>query len=129
MDEDTTSGDGRFDDAPISRRRFARLSAAAGAALALPGNATATADADEFDAEYGYVLTHTPTDHAVPTLVRFGDAAGVRALEAADLGTAVETTLEPEPAAYGRFTAAEAERVADLPTAGELYFSPGANPF
>jgi len=130
MDDDTPDGtDGRFDDAPISRRRFARLSAAAGAALALPGNATATADADEFDAEYGYVLAHTPTDHAVPTLVRFGDAAGVRALEAADLGAAVETTLEPEPAAYGRFTAAEAERVADLPTAETLSYSPGSNPF
>ena len=64
------SEDHQFSDAPISRRRFFQLSAATGAALALPGNAAADAEAEAFTAEYQYVLNHTPTDHAVPTLVR-----------------------------------------------------------
>ena len=35
------SNEDRFADAPISRRRFFQLSGATGAALALPGNASA----------------------------------------------------------------------------------------
>ena len=73
----------RFDDAPISRRRFFQLSAATGAALALPGNATATTTSGKFTEEYEYVLNHTPADHAVPTLVQFDDADGPAAMEAA----------------------------------------------
>jgi hypothetical protein len=122
-DEEANS---RFTDSPISRRQFACLSAATGATLALPGAASADVGDPAFDAEYEYVLAHTPADHAVPTLVEFESAAG---LEALDVGEDVRTTTEPRPAAYGRFTAGEAERVADLPTAETLSYSPGSNPF
>ena len=59
----------RFADADIDRRTFVRLSAATGAALALPGNASASASDGAFEAEYQYVLNHTPAEYAVPTLV------------------------------------------------------------
>ena len=98
----------RFADADIDRRTFVRLSAATGAALSLPGNATASVTDAAFEAEYEYVLTHTPTEYAVPTLVRFGDAGGPAAFEAAVDGT-VHTTQEPEPAAHAHLTSAEAE--------------------
>lgn len=130
MHDNTPSEDGtddQFRDADITRRQFARLSAAAGTALALPGNASADVGAAAFDAEYEYVLTHTPTEYAVPTLVRFDSAAGLEPVEAIDAD--VTTTTEPVPAAYGQFTAAQAERVADVPTAEELSYSPGSNPF
>jgi len=120
--------EGRFSDAGIDRRTFVKLSAATGAALALPGNAAAGASADAFDAEYEYVLNHTPTDHAVPTLVRFGAGADPRALEAFDENAV--TMTDPEPAAYGRLTATEAETAAaELPEAESFQFAPGSNPF
>jgi hypothetical protein len=119
--------DSQFSDAPISRRQFARLSAAVGASLALPGNASADAGASEFDPEYEYVLTHTPADYAVPTLVTFSSPAGMDGLDS--VSSDVRTTTEPMPAAYGRFTATEAESVARRPSAEELSYSPGSNPF
>ena len=124
------SDDDRFDDASISRRRFFQLSAATGAALALPGNAAADAEAEAFTAEYQYVLNHTPEAHAVPTLVRFSDSSGPTTMEGLVGGdTDVRTTTEPEPAAYGKLTTTEAQAVADLPSASEFQFSPGSNPF
>jgi hypothetical protein len=128
---DETPDDGaadRFAEAGIDRRTFVKLSAATGAALALPGNATADTTADEFDAEYRYVQNHTPEDHAVPTLVRFGDGADPTAMEAFDANAV--TTTEPEAAAYGRLTATEAETAAaGLPEADSFQFAPGSNPF
>lgn len=118
-----------FDDHDISRRDFVRLSAATGGALALPGNATGALDRVEFSEEYQFVLNHTPTDHAVPTVVEFSDLAGFDALAAIaddDLRTTTET---PRPAAYAELTAAEAELAADMPTAETFTHSPGANPF
>ncbi|PSQ18488.1 hypothetical protein BRD02_00465 [Halobacteriales archaeon QS_8_69_73] len=118
----------RFADASIDRRTFVRLSAAAGAALSLPGNAFASASDAAFDDEYEYVLNHTPANYAVPTLVRFDDAAGPAAMDAAtDADT--RTTTEPEPAAYAQLTAAQAASVSDLPTAETFTYAPGANPF
>jgi hypothetical protein len=127
MTEDNPSA-GRFADSSITRRDFGRLAAAAGATLALPGNATADVSSDAFTAEYQYVLNHTPEDHAVPTLVRFSDASGPSTMEAA-VDTEVITTTEPEPAAYGQLTAPQASTVADLPSASEFQFAPGSNPF
>ncbi|WP_255196741.1 M14 family metallopeptidase [Halorarius litoreus] len=117
-----------FDDASISRRDFVRLSAATGAALSLPGNATANADVTAFDAEYRYVQNHTPLDYSVPTLIRVSDAAGLDAVRAAT-SAEVLTTETPEPAAYAKLTTAQAVTVAELPTAENLSFSPGSNPF
>jgi hypothetical protein len=124
------SNEDRFADAPISRRRFFQLSGAVGASLALPGNAAASTSAEAFTEVYEYVLNHTPTDHAVPTLVRFDDESGPEAMSAA-LGSDTEavTTTDPEPAAYAKLTATEASTVAELPSASEFQFSPGSNPF
>lgn len=118
-----------FSEAPISRRQFVRLSAATGGALALPGAATADAESGAFDAEYQYVLNHTPEDFRVPTLIRFSRPSGVDAFEALSVGSRVRTTTEPEPAAYAQLTTVEAQEVADLPTAAEFEHSPGSNPF
>jgi hypothetical protein len=124
---DTTVFEHSFTDADISRRQFVRLSAATGAALALPGNATADADADAFDAEYRYVQNHTPDDHAVPTVVALDDAAGLAAVEA--VAPDARTTTDPEPAAFATLTTAQAVEVGDLPTARDIHFAPGGNPF
>jgi len=119
-----------FDDAPISRRQFVRLSAATGGALALPGTGSAEApDASAYEPTYRFVLSHTPDEYAVPTLVEFSDPSGVAAFEALDVGEAVHTTTEPKPAAYAQLTGAEAATAADLPTAETFSHSPGANPF
>ena len=115
-----------FETAPISRRQFVRLSAATGGALALPGTATADVSAPAFDAEYEYLLNHTPDDYEIPTLVTFEDAASIRAME---VTCDVWTTTEPRPAAHAALTTAEAEQVVRVPTAEMLHFSPGANPF
>ena len=117
----------RFTDSGIDRRTFVKLSAAAGAALALPGNAAASVSDEAFSAEYQYVQNHTPEGHAVPTLVRFREGADPTALEAFD-GDAISIS-DPEPAAYGRLTAAEASAAADLPEAESFQFTPGSNPF
>jgi hypothetical protein len=119
--------DNPFTDSPISRRQFVRLSAATGGALALPGQASADASAPAFDAEYEYLLNHTPDDYAVPTLVTFDDVGGLRAMEA--LVSETRTTTELQPAGYATLSTTQAQRVADLPTAETLHFSPGANPF
>jgi len=124
-----TDDSNQFDDAPISRRQFVRLSAATGGALALPGAAGATVTDERFGATYQYALNHTPEGYAVPTLVEFSDPSGVAAFEALDVGEAVHTTTEPTPAAYAKLTAVEARQVVELPTAETFSHSPGANPF
>ena len=125
--EGSTDGD-RFAGTDIDRRTFVKLSAATGAALALPGNATASASAETFDAEYEYALNHTPTDHRVPTVVQFEAGADPTALETFDENAVIVT--DPEPAAYGRLTATEAETAAaELPEASRFQFAPGSNPF
>ena len=118
----------RFADADIDRRTFVRLSAATGAALAFPGNASASVSGAAFEAEYQYVLNHTPAEYAVPTLVQFADASGPAAMDAA-VDAETVTTTEPEPAAHAQLTAAQAEAVAELPTAETFTYAPGANPF
>ncbi|WP_276261063.1 M14 family metallopeptidase [Haloglomus litoreum] len=123
-----STGKDRFTDAAIDRRTFVKLSAATGAALALPGNASADASVGAFEADYQYVQNHTPTDHAVPTLVEFEDGADPSVLEAFD--TNAISTTEPRSAAYGRLTAAEADAAAtELPAASNFQFAPGSNPF
>lgn len=117
----------RFTDSPIDRRTFLCLSAATGAALALPGNATATVSSPKFTTEYEYVLTHTPDDYAVPTLVEFSDAAGLDAFT--DAFDDAITTTEVGPAAYAELTTAEAKRAVRIPTAETFTHAPGANPF
>ena len=116
-----------FATTPISRRQFVRLSAATGGTLALPGAASADVSSSSFDAEYQYLLNHTPGDYEVPTLVTVEDAVSLRAIE--NIAPEARTTIEPRPAAHATLTTNQAEGVADLPTAETLHFSPGANPF
>ncbi|QLD85298.1 hypothetical protein HWV23_06005 [Natronomonas halophila] len=116
-----------FDGSPISRRQFVRLSAATGGALALPGAASAEVSSAAFDAEYEYVLNHTPEEYEVPTLVEFSDTASMGTMES--IASDVRTTTSPEPAAYAQLSTTQAEEVAALPTAETIHFSPGANPF
>jgi hypothetical protein len=116
-----------FTDVGISRRQFLELSAATGAALSLPGNATAEADAAAFDTRYRYVQRHTPATHAVPTAIDLTDATGIAAVEAIDPDA--RTTTDPAPAAFAALTTEQAVAVADLPTAADLHFAPGGNPF
>lgn len=116
-----------FEAAPVSRRQFVRLAAATGGALALSGQAAADVSSPTFDDEYEYVVTHTPDDYAVPTLVEVADAASLASID--EIATDVRTTTEPRPAAYAQLSAAEAAEVAELPTAETMHFSPGANPF
>ena len=122
------SSDDPFDDSPVSRRRFMQLSAAAGAALTLPGNATAEASDAAFSTEYQYVLNHTPEDYEVPTLIRFSDASGPTAMEGL-LDVDTETITTPEPAGYAQLTTTQASTLAELPSASEFQFAPGSNPF
>lgn len=118
-----------FEDAPISRRQFVKLSAATGGVLALPGQATASVDSAVFDAEYQYLLNHTPDDFLVPTLIELSDPLGLQAFEALSIGQSIHTTTTPKPAVYAQLTTVQAEQVAELPTAEELSYSPGSNPF
>lgn len=127
-DKNTSKTD-PLEDSTITRRDFARLSAATvGATLALPGNGTAETSSPKMTSRYQYVTDHTPTDYAVPTLVTFADASGLKTMESL-VDTEVITTEEPRPAAYAQLTTAQAVEVADLPTAEELSHSPGSNPF
>lgn len=123
------SDDDRFSDAPVSRRRFVQLSAATGAALSLPGNATADVESEAFAPAYQYVLNHTPDDYRAPTLITFSEATGLEAFDALGVGESVHTTTTPTPAAYAQLTTAEVRQVAELPEADEFQFSPGSNPF
>ncbi|WP_276248004.1 M14 family zinc carboxypeptidase [Haladaptatus sp. YSMS36] len=129
MTDENSPPTDRFAASRISRRTFVRLSVATAGALALPGNATADVSADTMSAEYEYVVNHTPTDYAVPTLVTFSEESGLDDIASLDLDAALETTSTPQPAAYGQFTATESAEVADLPTAETLSHSPGSNPF
>jgi hypothetical protein len=118
-----------LEGSPVSRRRFMALSAATGASLTLPGNATADARSPAFSTEYQYVLNHTPEGHAVPTLITFSGTGGLAAFEALGVGEVVHTTSTPQQAAYAQLTTAEAQQAADLPEADEFQFSPGSNLF
>lgn len=128
-DDDTTRlSDATFEDAPISRRRFVRLSAATAGALSLPGAASAAGvSSPALTDEYEYVINHVGADEQVPTLATFEDAAGAAAF--ADRVSDARTTTEPKPAAHGYLTPGEVEGVLSIDCVSELRFSPGSNPF
>lgn len=124
--DETDDAADRFAASPIDRRTFIQLSTAA-AALTLPGNATSQVSSAKMDLEYEYVVNHTPDDYAAPTLIEFSGAGGLDAITT--VAPDARTTTTPKPAAFARLTATQSQQVADLPTAENLSFSPGSNPF
>lgn len=119
--------DDRFSGSPIDRRAFVRLSTATAAALSFPANAMAAVSSGTMDTEYEYVINHTPDDYAAPTLIEFSSAAGLDALSS--IAPDARTTTTPKPAAFAQLTTSQSQQVANLPTAENVSFSPGSNPF
>ncbi|MFC4438994.1 MULTISPECIES: M14 family metallopeptidase [Natrialbaceae] len=118
-----------FDGVPISRRQFGRLAGAVGAALTLPGNAVADLEDATMTDEYEYVVNHTPDDYPVPTLIRFADDSGLDDLLGLDIELEDDWLLEEQSVAYAQLTTAQVREVLDIPTAEELSYTPGSNPF
>lgn len=115
-----------FDESPISRRDFVRLSAATAGVLTLPGAALADVSSSKMTTEYEFVINHTENE-SVPTLIRLSDQAGFDELDTLDVD--VTTTTDPSIASYAQLTPDQADSVADLSSVTELLFSPGSNPF
>ncbi|RKD93996.1 M14 family zinc carboxypeptidase [Halopiger aswanensis] len=127
-----------FADSPIDRRTFLSLSAATGAALALPGAATADVSGEPLTDEYAFVVNHTPDDYEAATVVEFANREALEAFAdeyaAApdpDLSRAPKavTRESPTPAAHAHLTADEVEDVLELDGVELMDFSPGANPW
>ncbi|MFU8868547.1 M14 family zinc carboxypeptidase, partial [Natronococcus sp.] len=127
-----------FEDADIDRRTFLSLSAATGAALAVPGAASADVTGDPMTDEYAFVVNHTPDDYEAATVIEFTDAASLEAFAEefekepdSDLERAPKavTRESPTPAAHAHLTADEVEDVLDLEGVERMDFSPGANPW
>lgn len=127
MSNQTQAGgreESRFEDSPVSRRGFLSLSAATAGALALPGAAVADVDSEKLTDRYAFVVNHTDDDYEAATLIRLAEE------DFDDLSEwAIETTADPEPAAYARLTTAEVEEVVELEGVEQLEFAPGSNPF
>ncbi len=130
LEERTTEHvDRRFEDTPLTRRRFAILAGTIGGALALPGNAYADIESGKMTEEYEFIVNHTPDDFAVSTVIEFTSILGIADLK--DLGIEVDDdwTLDEPPAAYAQLTTSQVEDVVELPTAETLSWAPGSNPF
>ncbi|ELY58808.1 peptidase M14 carboxypeptidase A [Natronococcus amylolyticus DSM 10524] len=125
----------RFDGADIDRRTFLSLSAATGAALAVPGTAAADVTGEPMTDEYAFVVNHTPEAYEAATLIEFADrddlAAFADAYEDEGLERAPKavTRDSPSPAAHAHLTADEVEDVLEFDGIERMAFSPGANPW
>ena len=113
-----------FENSPVSRRGFLSLSAATAGALALPGAAFADIESEKLTDRYAFVVNHTDDDYEAATLIRL---AGEDFDELSEW--VIETTTDPEPAAYARLTPAEVDEIVELEAVEQLEFSPGSNPF
>ncbi|ELZ05846.1 M14 family metallopeptidase [Natrialba aegyptia] len=130
----------RFTNSPVDRRTFLRLSATTGAALALPGSATADVSGDALTDEFTFVVNHTPEAYEAATVIEFSEREAFDAFadeyeEEPDpeLSRAPKAVTREEPtlAAHAHLTAAEVEDVLDLSGDGidVMDFAPGANPW
>ncbi|MFC4551375.1 MULTISPECIES: M14 family zinc carboxypeptidase [Halorussus] len=118
------------DSTDITRRDFARLTAATAGALSLPGAAGAKTKlaSSKMTKRYEFVVNHTADDHAAATLIRFADETGFAELDA--LGVDYRsTTASGKPHAHAKLTTGEVGDVLDLAVAERLSHSPGSNPF
>jgi hypothetical protein len=116
-----------FENSPISRRDFTRLSAATVGTLALPGAATAKLTSGKMTNEYTYVINHIDQEFTVPTLIEFTSEAGFAELDT--LGINYRKTTTPAIAAHAHLNTGEVSDVLDIPAAERLSYSPGSNPF
>ncbi|SEW28150.1 M14 family zinc carboxypeptidase [Natrinema salifodinae] len=127
-----------FADSTIDRRTFLSLSAATGAALALPGAATADVGGEPLTDEYAFVVNHTPDEYAAATVIEFADQATLESFADeyeeepdSDRSRAPKavTRQSPTPAAHAHLTADEVAAVLELEGVELMAFSPGANPW
>ncbi|WP_226483112.1 M14 family metallopeptidase [Natrinema amylolyticum] len=130
--------DDAFAGSAIDRRTFLSLSAATGAALALPGSATADVRGEPMTDEYEFVVNHTPAEYEAATVIEFADQTALEAFAAEyeetpgpDLSHAPKavTRESPTPAAHARLTADEVADVLERDGIELMDFSPGANPW
>jgi hypothetical protein len=138
-DDHPTDGEsgGPFTGHDIDRRTFLSLSAATGAALAVPGAASADVSGESMTDEYAFVVNHTPESYEAATVIEFADQEALEAFaaeyeeDAEDLERVPKavTRDEPTPAAHAHLTADEVEDVLDLEGVERMDFSPGANPW
>lgn len=138
VDNMAKKDDPRFENCPVSRRQFLRLSAVTSGSLLLPGIGVAQEiESEKFTPLYEFVVNHTPRNQQVQTLVRLNDPSAFQQLEnlgiTVDTDTeteiSIETTQEPELAAYLEPTPTQIENLAEIEAVNEVLFSPGANPF
>ncbi|ELZ02223.1 peptidase M14 carboxypeptidase A [Natrialba chahannaoensis JCM 10990] len=148
LSSDTATADtlaGSIDnDSSIDRRTFLSLSAATGAALTLPGSATADVSDDILTDELEYVLNHTPEEYEAATSIVFTDQDTFDAFADEyeedpdpDLSRAPKAVTRELPtlSAHAHLTAAEVEDVLamgdgdDGDGIGAMNFAPGANPW
>ncbi|RZH67330.1 M14 family zinc carboxypeptidase [Natrinema altunense] len=130
--------DDAFADSPIDRRTFLSLSATTGAALALPGSATADVRGEPMTDEFEFVVNHTPEGYEAATVIEFADRAALEAFAAdyeetpdPDLSRPPKavTRASPTPAAHAHLTADEVTAVLEIDGVERLDVSPGANPW
>ncbi|WP_247003107.1 M14 family metallopeptidase [Halosolutus gelatinilyticus] len=136
--DDPAVRDADFEDSPVDRRTFLRLSAATGAALALPGTATADVSGDPLTDEYQFVVNHTPDEYEAPTVIEFATQDALEAFadeyeeepdpELSRAPKAI-TRESPTPAAHAHLTADEVADVLEMEGVETMDFSPGANPW
>jgi hypothetical protein len=133
--------DAAFEGVGIDRRTFLSLSAATGAALALPGAVSAedTVTDESLTDLAEFAVNHTPDDHEVTLVLEFEDADALAAFadeyaepdwdpdESLRAAKAV-TREEPTPAAHASLTADELADALELGGVEFVDFSPGANP-
>ena len=118
----------RFENTPINRRDFMRLSAVTAGALTLPGQTVSDVSSSKLTDLYQFAVNHTPEDYGVGTLIRLNDTDAFEDLGDLDLQEYRQRD-DAEPAAYAQLDSDAVEDVIDIDDVIGLEFSPGANPF
>ncbi|WP_226004632.1 M14 family metallopeptidase [Natrinema salinisoli] len=138
VDPTEDPSDDRFADCAVDRRTFLTLSAATGAALALPGSATADVSGEAMTDELAFVVNHTPEEYEAATVVEFATQGALESFADAyptdpdpDLRRPPKAVVResPAPAAHAHLTADEVADVLERDGIERLDFSPGANPW
>ncbi|MFC6952466.1 M14 family zinc carboxypeptidase [Halorubellus litoreus] len=136
LDEDAFEGRGGID-----RRTFLGVAAATGAALALPGTASADVTDDSMTDLAEFVVNATPDDYEAALAIEFDDATSLDAfddeygetdwdVDQDDRPPKVVTRDAPSPSAHAHVTAQElAFTLDEIGGVEHVDYSPGANPF